>query len=130
VLRREDGRDPIATKVPIPKKGDRRMAYYLLQLAYTPEGWAAQLQNPQDRVEAGEARDREARGERRERLSGVRRVRRGAPVPVSRQPAAFSIAVSSSDAIKAFKTTPLMTIDESLEAIRAAAEAGYRPPDG
>ena len=26
------------------------MAYYLLQAAYTPEAWAAQLNNPQDRV--------------------------------------------------------------------------------
>ena len=63
------------------------MAYYLLQLAYTPEGWAAQLQNPQDRVEAVRPVIEGLGGERRERLSGVRRVRRGAPVPVSRQPA-------------------------------------------
>lgn len=60
------------------------MAYYLLQLSYTPEGWATQLQDPQNRVEA----------------------------------------------VKAFKTTPLMTIDESLEALRAAAGAGYQPPGG
>jgi hypothetical protein len=27
------------------------MAHYLVQLAYTPEAWAAQLKNPQSRVE-------------------------------------------------------------------------------
>ena len=108
------------------------MAYYLLQLAYTPEGWAAQLQNPQDRVEAVRPVI--------ERLGGS--VENGflafgeydavllCQFPDNRRAAAFSIAVSSSDAIKAFKTTPLMTIDESLEAIRAAAGAGYQPQDG
>ena len=31
-------------------------------------------------------------------------------------------------AVKAYKTTPLMSIDEGLGAMRKAAGAGYRPP--
>jgi hypothetical protein len=30
--------------------------------------------------------------------------------------------------VKAIKTTPLMTMEEGMEAMRKAAAAGYRPP--
>ena len=43
--------------------------------------------------------------------------------------AAFSMAASAGGAVKAVKTTPLMTIDEAMEAMRKASGAGYRPPD-
>jgi hypothetical protein len=42
--------------------------------------------------------------------------------------AAFSLAGSAGGGIKAVKTTPLLTIDEGIEAMRKAAGAGYRPP--
>lgn len=42
--------------------------------------------------------------------------------------AAFAMAGSAGGALKAVKTTPLMTIDEAMEAMRAAAAAEYRPP--
>lgn len=108
------------------------MAYFLLQLSYTPEGWATQLQDPQNRVEAVRPVI--------EGLGGS--VESGfvafgeydavllAQFPDNQRAAAFSMAVSSSGAIKAFKTTPLLTIDESLEAMRTAAGAGYQPPGG
>jgi hypothetical protein len=30
--------------------------------------------------------------------------------------------------VKAFKTTALLTMEEGLEAMRKASQAGYRPP--
>jgi len=42
--------------------------------------------------------------------------------------AAFSIAASAGGAVKAAKTTPLMTMEEGIEAVRKADTAGYRPP--
>ena len=42
--------------------------------------------------------------------------------------AAFSVAGSSGGAIKAIKTTPLMTMDEGIEVMKKAAATGYRPP--
>jgi uncharacterized protein with GYD domain len=42
--------------------------------------------------------------------------------------AALSIAISAGGAVKAIKTTPLMTFDEGLEALRKAKEAEYAPP--
>jgi uncharacterized protein with GYD domain len=42
--------------------------------------------------------------------------------------AAFSIVASAGGALKAAKTTPLMTMEEGIEAMRKAGTAGYRPP--
>ena len=42
--------------------------------------------------------------------------------------AALSLAASAGGAIKAIKTTPLMPVEEGMQAMRKAAEAGYRPP--
>ena len=42
--------------------------------------------------------------------------------------AVFSIAASARGAIKTVKTTPLLAIDESVEALRKAGQSGYQPP--
>ena len=44
--------------------------------------------------------------------------------------AAFSLAVSAGKAVKAVKTTPLLTIEDGVAAMQKAAGAGYRPPGG
>jgi hypothetical protein len=38
------------------------------------------------------------------------------------------MAVIAGGAVRTYKTTPLMTIEEGLQAMRRGAEAGYRPP--
>ncbi len=106
------------------------MAYYLLQVAYTPEAWAALVSNPQNRMEAVRPVV--------ERLGGRME---GAwlsfgdydlvaicQMPDNVTAAAFSIAAASGGALRAIKTTPLMTSEEGVEAMRRAAGAGYRPP--
>jgi hypothetical protein len=44
--------------------------------------------------------------------------------------AGLSMAVSAGGAVQAIKTTPLMTTDEGIQAMRQGAEAAavYRPP--
>jgi hypothetical protein len=42
--------------------------------------------------------------------------------------AAFALAAAAGGALKAVKTTPLMTIEEGIEAMRKASGTGYRPP--
>ena len=44
--------------------------------------------------------------------------------------AAFSLAATAGGAVKAIKTTPLMTVAEGLDAMRKAAASGYAPPKG
>jgi uncharacterized protein with GYD domain len=51
-----------------------------------------------------------------------------AEMPDSISAAAFSLATSAGGALKAIKTTPLLTIEEGMEAMKKAAGTGYRPP--
>jgi uncharacterized protein with GYD domain len=44
--------------------------------------------------------------------------------------AAFAIAVSAGGACKAVKTTPLLSMEEGVEAMRKAQGLGYRRPGG
>ncbi len=43
---------------------------------------------------------------------------------------AIALAVAGGGALKAGKTTVLMTPEEGLEAMRRASSTGYRPPGG
>jgi uncharacterized protein with GYD domain len=106
------------------------MAYYLIQAAFTPEAWAKLVKSPQDRRQAV-APMVEKLGGRLENYwisfgeyDSVVVVQ----VPDNVTAAALSLAASSSGALKAIKTTPLMTMEEGMEAMRKAAAAGYRPP--
>ncbi len=106
------------------------MARFLFQLAYTPEPWAAQLRNPRNHVEVVSP-DLARLGGRVEcayfafgdyDLVGV------LELPDNVSASAFAMAVMAGGAVRAYKTTPLLTIEEGLEAMRKGAETGYQPP--
>ena len=106
------------------------MAYYSLQAAYTPLGWAALLKDPQHRLEVIKPVI--------ERLGGS--VVNGwfmfgeydllviCEMPDNVSAAALSMAISAGGAAKAVKTTPLMSFEDGLEAITKAKAAEYAPP--
>jgi len=106
------------------------MAHYLVQVAYTPEAWANMVKNPQDRISAVTPVV--------ERLGGTMvsgwlafgdyDVVGICDMPDNVSAAAFSIAASAGGSVKAFKTTPLLSIAEAVEAMRKAGGAGYSPP--
>jgi uncharacterized protein with GYD domain len=107
------------------------MRYYLLQVAYTPEVWAAMLLNPHNCLE-------EVRSVI-ERLGGKLEgswlaLGEYDAVVVCQMPdhvsaVAVSMAISAQGIMKAIKTTPLVTVEESLEALKKAAGAtGQLPP--
>jgi uncharacterized protein with GYD domain len=106
------------------------MAKYLLQAAYTSEAWAAQLQNPQNRVEVIRPVI-EGLGGHIESVYfafGDYDVVVIVDMPNNVSMAALSLATAAGGAMKALKTTPLMTMEEGIEAMRKASGAGYRPP--
>ena len=108
------------------------MAHYLIQASYTPEAVAKLVRNPQDRLSAV--------APVLERLGGrlvskwmalgefdvVAIVELPDPVSVT----AFSMAVLAGGALRACKTTPLLTPEESVASMRKASQAGYQPPAG
>ncbi len=62
-------------------------------------------------------------------VSGSTAVRnQAASIAPNAAAAAAAIATAAGGAVKAIKTTPLMTTEEGMEAMRQAATLGYRPP--
>jgi uncharacterized protein with GYD domain len=108
------------------------MPRYLLEVAYTSEAWGAQLKNPRNRVEVVSELVQGLGGkfETAYFAFGEYDVVAITDLPDNISAAAMSIVVSAGGAVKAIKTTPLMTIDEGLEAMRkgASVAASYRPP--
>ena len=106
------------------------MPQYLVQAAYTPEAWATLVKNPQDRIKAIAPAI--------ERLGG--KVQDGYlafgeydivvvwEFPDNVTAAAFSAAASAGGSVKAFKTTPLMTMADAVKAMKKAGASNYEPP--
>ena len=110
------------------------MPRYMVQLSYTPEAWAAQLKNPTNRVEVVRPA-LEKVGARFEAIYftfGEYDVVFIMEAPSNVTAAALSLAFTAGGAVKSIKTTPLMTVEEGLEAMRTGADvaASYRPPAG
>jgi uncharacterized protein with GYD domain len=109
---------------------DRAMPMYLTRFSYTPETWARLAQNPEDRRDAARAYIESVGG----KLHGFWYAFGEydaynlweAPDNVSM--AAVAIAISGGLALSKFETTPLLTVEETLEALRRAQEVKYRPP--
>lgn len=108
------------------------MAYFLLQGAYTSEAWKALTADPQNRVDAIRPIIEKLGGtvENAWFAFGEYDVAMIMQMPDNVSAAAFALAVASGGAFKSHKTTPLMTIDEGIEAMKKAAESGYTPPGG
>ena len=49
-------------------------------------------------------------------------------MPDSVSAAAFSMAIGSSGAMSAYRTTPLLSMDEAAEAMKKAGSVGYQAP--
>lgn len=108
------------------------MPYYLIQAAYTPEAWASQLKDPQNRVEVLRPLLERLGGKMETAFFafGEYDIVAIAEYPDNVNAAAFSLVAAAGGAIKAFKTTPLMTIEEGLSAMRRGAEVAslYQSP--
>ena len=111
---------------------EKRMPQCLYQVAYTPESLAAQTKNPQDRLEVV--------GKQIDDAVGAKIIAGGyadgeydvaviveAPDEVSM--AAVAIAIAAGGAVKAAKTTPLLSGAQWVAAMEKAPEVGarYRP---
>ena len=108
------------------------MAYYMGQAAYTAEALAALIRNPQNRRDVVKETI-EKLGGRLEGLwfaFGEYDVVLIMEIPDNVTATAFSLVVAASGSLRDFKTTPLMTAEEAMDAMTKAGEAGYRPPAG
>ena len=106
------------------------MPYYMVQASYTGESWEAQVRNPQNRVDRLKPVIEKLGGslETAYYTFGDYDIVGIARLPDNVSAAAFSLAASAGGEIKAIKTTPLMTADEAVEAMKMAGGVGYQPP--
>lgn len=106
------------------------MPLYLSRFSYTPETWAKLMANPEDRRIAAQSYIESVGG----KLHGfwyAFGTHDGynlweAPDNVSM--AAVALKIGGSGALSSFETTVLMSVDETLEALRLSARVKYRAP--
>ncbi len=106
------------------------MALYVTRFSYTPETWARLTQNPEDRRDAARTYIESVGG----KLHGFwyafgefdGYTLWEAPDNVSM--AAVALAIGGGGAMSKIETTPLLTVEETLEALGRAKSISYRQP--
>ena len=108
------------------------MPRYMIQASYNNQGISGLLSNPQDRAEAVRPVI-ERLGGRLESFDyafGDYDVVAIVELPDNVSAAAIAMAIGSGGAIRSFKTTVLISMNDAVEAMRRASSTGYRPPGG
>ena len=109
------------------------MSLYMYQFSYTANAWAAQMRNPQDRINSVARPACEAVGAKLVGgwvSFGDYDIVLIVDAPDSESMAGLAIAVAAGGALKSSKTTPLMTGAQGIVALQkaeAVVKAGYKP---
>jgi uncharacterized protein with GYD domain len=106
------------------------MPLYLSRFSYTPETWARMIRNPDDRRKAAQLYIESVGG----KLHGfwyAFGTHDGynlweAPDNVSM--AAVALAITGGGALSSFETIVLLTVNETIDALRKAGQVQYRAP--
>ncbi len=106
------------------------MPLYLSRFSYTPETWASLIRNPEDRRVAAQSYIESVGG----KLHGFWYAFGShdgynlweAPDNVSM--AAVALAIGGGGALRSLETTVLLTVEETMDALRKAEQVQYRAP--
>jgi uncharacterized protein with GYD domain len=106
------------------------MPQYLYQIAYTPESLAAQIRNPADRLEVvgNQIAPTGARIVAGGYSFGEYDVSVVIEAPDDTTMASVALAVAAAGAVRAGRTTRLLSGAEWIDALTKASSVGYRPP--
>ncbi|MCH7484049.1 MAG: GYD domain-containing protein [Chloroflexi bacterium] len=106
------------------------MPHYMFQATYTAEAWEGLVRRPQDRARAIRLIVKNLKGRVISFYNsfGDYDVVIIAEMPNNEAAAGLSMAAAAGGAVKAVKTTPLMTVKEGLDAMRKADKASYQRP--
>jgi uncharacterized protein with GYD domain len=104
------------------------MPSYLQQVAYSTEGWEALVGKPQDRIEAVRPAIEKLGGKIESSwfAFGEYDVVLIIQMPSNVDAGAIAMAFAAGGACKSVKTTPLLSAEEAVEAMKKASSAGYR----
>jgi len=105
------------------------MPTYMIQGAYTPEGLAAIVRNPQDRFQAVRPSIEKLGGKLKDAYFsfGDYDIVLVVDMPDNISAAAILLAFGAGGALKSTKTTPPLTAAEAVGAMKKASETGYKP---
>jgi len=108
------------------------MPSYLIQLSYGPEAVAAFVKRPQDRRQVIQKLVGQIGGTL---VGSWMSFGKYDAVLVVEGPdnvgaAAISMAVTATGAFRSFMTTPLLTAEEAMDAMKKAGKLNYKPPSG
>jgi uncharacterized protein with GYD domain len=104
------------------------MPHFLTQVAYTTEAWSTLVKNPVDRSKAIRPAIEKLGGKV---ISGYMTFGDYdliviTELPTNTDAAAIAIAAAAGGSIRSIKTTPLLTTEEAMEALKKAQSSGYR----
>ena len=106
------------------------MPHYLMRFSYTPEAWARLIKKPEDRREVARAVVENLGGKLHGFWYGFGEhdgfVLIEAPTNVAA--AAFSVGIAAGGALRSAETTPLLTVEETIEMLKKAQGLPYRSP--
>jgi uncharacterized protein with GYD domain len=108
------------------------VAHYLIEVGYTPESWRSQIDSAANVVERITPAVQACKGSIESiyyafgdnDLVGIM------DFPTPEDAAAFALAVTSGGALRSFRTTPLLTVEQGVTAMQRAQDARgkYSPP--
>jgi uncharacterized protein with GYD domain len=108
------------------------MPLYMVQASYTPQALAAMTRNPEDRGQAIRPMVEGAGGQLRDVFfcQGDYDVVALFELPDAEAANAVALAAVGAGHLRTYKTTPLFTVEETMRAMRKAAQLTLRPPSG
>ena len=108
------------------------MAHYLIEVGYTPQAWSSQIETNANVVDRITPALKACNGKieciyyafGEADLVGIM------DFETPEDAAAFALAVTSSGALRSYKTTPLLTVDQGITSMKRAQDARrvYTPP--
>jgi uncharacterized protein with GYD domain len=106
------------------------MPQYLVQVSYTSEALAALVSSPENRIVAVSKAVKKLGGKVHDgwMTFGEFDTALIMTLPDNVAAAAFALAIGSGGACKDVRTTPLLSVKEGVEAMKAAGTLGYKPP--
>jgi uncharacterized protein with GYD domain len=113
-----------------PTEGGCAMGLYMSQFSYTPEAWAALVRQPEDRSQAL-GRLCEQLGAKLVNLYYSFGEYDGVIItdaPDETTATAVILAAIAPGHVRAVKTVPLLTVEQTMEALRKAGAVAYRAP--
>ena len=106
------------------------MPLYLTRFSYTPETWARLIANPEDRRKAAQSYIESVGGTLHGfwYAFGAHDGYNLFEAPDNVSMAAVALAIGAGGALSSIETTVLMSVEDTMEALRKVEQVQYRPP--